>query len=574
MVQSHLVVITGPLQGQAFPISGSISIGRSPENDLQLNDLQVSRHHAMVRRTEGGVYLHDLDSGNGVYVNERRIKESKLTDGDIIAVGPVQLRYVKLAGSRPSDTPSSVRYMSNPGGEVQAEAARNVFDTFFQRAEQEAPESGSGEFKAVQARLAALYRANQIIASEQDLGRLFKRVLDQVFALTPAHNGGILLKRGEPGELVTEYARSGEGQNEVCISSTIVDRAFRNDEAIITCNAADDSRFGTGSSIISYNIASAMCAPMSHQGETLGVIYVDTRGAPGAFSQSDLELLVALAGPAAIAIKNAQYVAQLEQAYHDTLTGLANAIELRDHYTVGHTWRVTNIAIEMARALGWDEERLRLCQMGGILHDVGKIAIDDAILRKPGPLTDEEFEQMKQHPEHGARMMQDIDFLLPLIPFALHHHERYDGTGYPEGLAAEDIPIEGRLLAVADAFDAMTSHRPYRSALDPADAVRRIEEGKGTQFDPECADAFLSCYREGRIAHILQDYHRGARSIACPFCSTHLPVSKDTAVGDRLTCTVCHRSIRLCERDGVWHGERISAAGTGQVQPFPKPGDV
>lgn len=570
MLHSHLVVMTGPLQGQTFPISGSLSIGRSPENDLQLNDLQVSRHHALVREGESGVYLQDLDSGNGVYVNERRIKESKLRDGDIIAVGPIELRYVRMAGSRPSDTPSSVRFMSNPGGEVQAEAARNVFDTFFQRVEEGAPEDCGGEFKAVQARLAAVYRANQIIASEQDLGRLFARVLDQVFALTPAHNGGILLKRGDSDELITEYARSGEGQDEVCISSTIVERAFRNDEAIITYNAADDSRFGKGASIISHNIASAMCAPLSHQGETLGVIYVDTRGAPNAFTQGDLELLVALAGPAAIAIKNAQYVAQLEQAYHDTLIGLANAIELRDHYTVGHTWRVTNIAIEMACVLGWDEERLRLCQMGGILHDVGKIAIDDAILRKPGPLTEEEFEKMKLHPERGARMMQDIDFLLPLIPFTLYHHERYDGRGYPAGLAEGDIPIEGRLLAVADAFDAMTSHRPYRSALDPAEAVRRIEEGKGTQFDPECADAFLKCYREGRIAHILQDYYRGARSIACPFCSTHLPVSKGSSIGERLNCTVCHRTIRLCERDGIWCGELVSAAGAPQFQPVSK----
>ncbi|MFP4192051.1 MAG: HD domain-containing phosphohydrolase [Candidatus Hydrogenedentota bacterium] len=573
MLHSHVVVMTGPLQGRTVPLTGSLSIGRSPENDLQLNDLQVSRHHALVRQRESGVYVQDLDSGNGVYVNERRITEAKLNDGDVIAVGPVQLRYVSLAGAQPPDAPSNVRFMSNPGGEIQAEAASNVFDTFFQRAEQEALEDDNGECTAIQARLAAVYRANQIIASEQDLGRLFARVLHQIFALTPAHNGGILLQRGDSGELVTEYARSGEGQDEVRISSTIVERAFRNNEAVITYNAADDSRFGRGASIISHNIASAMCAPLIHQGETLGVIYVDTRGAPNAFSQGDLELLVALAGPAAIAIKNAQYVAQLEQAYHDTLIGLANAIELRDHYTVGHTWRVTNIAIEMARVLGWDEERLRLCQMGGILHDVGKIAIDDAILRKPGPLTEDEFETMKLHPERGARMMRDIDFLLPLIPFTLYHHERYDGTGYPAGLAATDIPIEGRLLAVADAFDAMTSHRPYRSALDPAEAVRRIEEGKGTQFDPQCADAFLKCYREGRIAHILQDYHRGARSIACPFCSTYIPVSKEIAGGDRLTCTVCHRPIRLCERDGVWCGELVSAAGAPQAQAFPKPGD-
>jgi putative nucleotidyltransferase with HDIG domain len=194
----------------------------------------------------------------------------------------------------------------------------------------------------------------------------------------------------------------------------------------------------------------------------LGVVYVDTRGTTHAFTQSDLELLVALAGPAAIAIKNAQYVAMLERAYHDTLIVLANAIELRDHYTVGHTWRVTNFAKEIARVLGWDEERIQQTEMGGVLHDVGKIAVDNAILSKPGRLTDEEYEKMKVHPERGARMMEDVGFLKPVIPYCLYHHERYDGKGYPFGLSGESIPLEGRLIAVADTFDAMTSHRPYR----------------------------------------------------------------------------------------------------------------
>src|SRR5690606_31437313 len=122
------------------------------------------------------------------------------------------------------------------------------------------------------------------------------------------------------------------------------------------------------------------------------------------------------------------------------------------------------------------------------------ISIDDAILRKPDRLTDDEYDKMKVHPERGARMMQDIEFLLPLVPYALYHHERYDGKGYPYGLQGEDIPIEGRLLAVPDTFDAMTSNRPYRKGLDPKIAIAELEKGKGTQFDPDMVDAFLAAY--------------------------------------------------------------------------------
>ncbi|NJL73482.1 MAG: HD domain-containing protein [Candidatus Competibacteraceae bacterium] len=253
---------------------------------------------------------------------------------------------------------------------------------------------------------------------------------------------------------------------------------------MLTYDAADDDRFESGASIISQNISSAMCVPLNYQAERLGVIYVDTRGTTNAFVNTDLELLVALAAPSAIAIKNAQYVNMLERSYQDTLTALANAVELRDHYTVGHTWRVTNFALEMARELGWNEDKLREVQMGGVLHDVGKIAIPDAILGKTSKLTDEEYAVIKIHPEKGAQLLQDIERLHPLIPYCLYHHERYDGRGYPYGLGGDDIPLEGRLLAVADTFDALTSSRPYRKGLDPDVAIAEVERCKGSQFDP------------------------------------------------------------------------------------------
>ncbi|HDP35394.1 MAG TPA: HD-GYP domain-containing protein, partial [Candidatus Hydrogenedentes bacterium] len=287
----------------------------------------------------------------------------------------------------------------------------------------------------------------------------------------------------------------------------------------------------------------------------LGVIYVDTRGTANAFNDSDLEMLVALAAPAATAIKNAQYVKMVEQAYEDTLIALASAIELRDHYTVGHTWRVTNFAVEIARELGWDDKKLNEVQMGGVLHDVGKIAVDNAILGKPGNLTEEEFAQMKVHPGRGADLLRDIKFLHPLVPYCLCHHERWDGTGYPAGLKGEDIPIEGRVISVADAFDAMTSTRPYRKGMEPEIALERLREGKGKQFDPDLVDVLERCYEQGRIDRILQDYYKNeARSIACPFCSTFIRFDDTVADGSEIQCSVCRRDVRIVKKEETYFG--------------------
>lgn len=530
-------------------------------------------------QTPNGTILKDLGSGNGTYIGDQRILEYRLSEGDTIRVGPIEMRYHAASGvsmttprpvvQRPPSERGSVRF--DPGdtsSKFEAASADNVYKTFFQ-----VPAAGvsADQLKDTQRRLQAVYEANQIISSERDLKKLFERVMDQIFRLVPAHNGVILLRDEKKGDLVVEYVKQGEGQSEIAMSSSIVNRAFERGEAIIVYNAANDARFDAGASIIAQNITSAMCTPLTHHSERLGIIYVDTRGTRNAFTQGDLELLVALSGPAAIAIRNAQFLAKLQKSYQDTLIALANSIELRDHYTVGHTWRVTNFALEIARALEWPEEKLRELEMGGLLHDVGKISVDDAVLRKAGGLTDDEFAKMKVHPEKGARLMQDIEFLIPCIPYALYHHERYDGKGYPFGLKGEDIPIEGRLLAVADTLDAMTSNRPYRKGLDPEFAISEIEKGKGSQFDPRIVEALVRAYREGKIERILQDYYRKEeKSIACPFCSTFMRLPEGVDVGFELQCGVCHRTVRLQMRNDAYFGELVARTERGPIHtPLP-----
>lgn len=562
MKNERLVLKTGPMAGKVFPIIGQVSIGRNPENTIQLDDLQVSRKHASIERSGNGVVLRDLGSGNGTYIENRRILEYRLSPGVVIRIGTQEIAFEAEAGGEGEEEeeapPSSgVRFEADALENYRTTNAEEMFQTLFQAPGRAATDS---ELKETQRRLQAVYKANEIITSERNLNRLFERVMEQIFSLVPAHNGMILLK-DESGEWNQEHMQSRMPGGEFTVSSTIVNRAYDQKEAVITANAMDDSALEAGASIISGNIASAMCVPMLYQGSPLGVIYVDTRGTANAFVQGDLELLVALAGPSAIAIKNAQYLRQVEQAYSDTLIVLANAIELRDHYTVGHTWRVTNFAVAVARQLGWSDEKLDEVEMGSVLHDVGKIAVDNAILSKPGKLTDDEYEQLKVHPQRGADLLKDVKYLHPLIPYCLYHHERYDGKGYPFGLKGEDIPMEGRVVAVADMFDAMTSNRPYRKGLPPEVGIEELEKGKGGQFDPACAQALIDCYKSGKIDEILQNYYQtNEKSIACPFCSTFLRISESATPGEDFDCHVCRRTIRLVERNGMYFGERVSEA--------------
>ncbi|GMV99301.1 MAG: hypothetical protein AMXMBFR84_04400 [Candidatus Hydrogenedentota bacterium] len=587
MKREHIRVLNGPLQGRVYDIVGSLTIGRSPENGLQLNDLQISRKHAVIQRTQSGTMIRDLGSGNGTFIGTRRILEYRLSGGDIIRIGPMDLQFemedqapsattprpIQTVGNQTIAMSKPVQFENDDSSLVEAKSAENIYRTFI-----EAPSQAvtSDDLRDAQRRLAAVYEANQIISSERDISKLFARVMEQIFPLVKAHNGAILLKDDHSNELVTEFVKSGKGDSTFVISSTIVRRAYEGGEGVITFNAAGDDRFEAGMSIIAQNITSAMCTPLQHQNETLGVIYVDTRGTAHAFSQKDLELLVAISQGAATAIRNAQYLAKLEKAYQDTLVALANAVELRDHYTVGHTWRVTNFGLEIARSLGWSDEKMKECEMGGVLHDVGKISIDDAILRKAGKLTDEEYQKMQVHPERGARLMQDIDFLIPLIPYALYHHERFDGKGYPYGLSGEDIPLEGRLLAVADTLDAMTSNRPYRKGLPLEVAREEIIKGKGTQFDPLIVDAFVKACDEGRIDRILQNYHeKDAKSVACPFCSTYIRLPENVEPGYEFQCNVCHRHLLLRFSNEAYFGELLAQTevGMGPSGPASEPSE-
>ena len=350
-------------------------------------------------------------------------------------------------------------------------------------------------------KLALLYRISQTLSSSLALDEVLYRVLDEVIQAISAERAFLML-RNDQGVLVFRAAR-GMDQTTINdpsfqISRSIVERAVQEEKAVLTSDALEDARFNTQMSVVTLRLRSILCVPIKHKGQMIGLIYVDNRLQTGMFTKDDLELLTAISFSAAIAIENAKLYENLQQskqvleiAYDSTLEGWARALELRDRETEGHTRRVTDLTVRLARALGLKGEDLVQIYRGALLHDIGKMGIPDEILRKPGPLTNEERDTMRLHPGYARDMLSKIQFLKEILVIPFYHHEKWDGSGYPNGIKSEEIPFSARIFAVVDVWDALTSDRPYRSRWSIAEARAYLVEQAGVHFDPKIVQVFL-----------------------------------------------------------------------------------
>jgi putative nucleotidyltransferase with HDIG domain len=240
-------------------------------------------------------------------------------------------------------------------------------------------------------------------------------------------------------------------------------------------------------------------------GHAMGIVCLAREAATGGFLPDERDMLTGYAQTTAVALQKLILRENVERNLVDTITAFVNAIESKDRYLKGHSARVALYAAETAQALGMAPDMVEVVRRGAMLHDLGKLSIMDTILRKPDRLTTEEFTIIKSHPVVGAKILEPLRFLAREICAVRHHHERFDGTGYPDSLRGEDIPIVARVVTVADVFDAITSNRPYRTALALEEAREEICRGRGSHFDPAVADAFLRVPL-GRLEEINRHY--------------------------------------------------------------------
>ena len=266
---------------------------------------------------------------------------------------------------------------------------------------------------------------------------------------------------------------------------------FRTSPRSILINDVRQDAFAALRALAEAGIRRLVAVPIQRQDKVLGALFCLDKHERD-FTTQDSKLLASIANETAIYLENNRLFSDARGMMMGLLHALTSAVESKDSYTCGHSQRVALFGREIATAAGMPEAFCERVYMAGLLHDVGKIGVPEDVLRKPGKLTDDEFGLMKKHVDIGAHILRDVRQIEDLIPGVLHHHERYDGKGYPMRLAGQDVPTIARILCVADCFDAMTSNRTYRKALPIEVALMEIRRCAGTQFDPMLADAFLS----------------------------------------------------------------------------------
>jgi len=351
--------------------------------------------------------------------------------------------------------------------------------------------------------LEAILHLGQSLSHIKDLNELVaSRMVPELVQLLNADRGSVFLIDEAHAELYSVIALGVElKQIRFPLDRGLAGYVARTGEVLNVPDAHQDPRFNPEFDRKSgYTTKSVLAVPMvDPRGQRIGVIQVINKKNASVFSREDIELLEAVSSEAAIAIINTQLVQAQKELFDSAITTMAAALDARDQMTAGHTHRVTEYSVGIARRLGMTVRQLERVRITGMLHDIGKIGTPDAILKKDGKLTDEEFQIIKQHAAYTRTIVRNLKLppeLAGIAEEAAGHHERMDGTGYPDGLSGEAIPLVARLMAVADVFDAITSKRHYRSAMPIEQALEIIRKGTGSHFDPVCVDAFMKYFEE------------------------------------------------------------------------------
>ena len=237
-------------------------------------------------------------------------------------------------------------------------------------------------------------------------------------------------------------------------------------------------------------------APLLSRREVIGIFFLGKKADGEGFSEMDLELISILSHQVSAALENAKLLEKTRLFYISSIRALVAAVEARDPYTRGHAERTSKYAVAIAKEMGFKDEDIENLSLGVLIHDIGKVAMSESLLRNSSsPLEENLWEEVKTHPKIGASILEQIEPLKWAIPLVLQHHERYDGNGYPNGLAGEEITLHARILAIADSFDAMTSDRSYRKAMSTEKALDELRKNAGTQFDPEIVQIAIPILR-------------------------------------------------------------------------------
>ena len=353
-------------------------------------------------------------------------------------------------------------------------------------------------------RLALLSQLSQILNSTLDHQEVRRRAMEAATRLMKAEVGSLLLVDEEKHQLYFEVAL-GDREEDIKkitlnLGEGIAGWVAENGKPLIVNAPEKEPRFFKGvDERTDFKTRNLICVPVKVKEKVIGVLEAINKQKEEDFDQEDLSLFISLADQVAIALDNARLYQELEEMFFQTAESLADAIEKRDPYTGGHTQRVTLYSSAIAKYLQLNPMERKWLKIASVLHDIGKIGIEDQILRKPNRLSSEEFNIIKRHSDMGAEIIEHIRQLREIVPGVKYHHEMMNGKGYPDGLKGESIPLLAKIVAVADTYDAMTTNRPYRKALEKEAAIEELKKCSGTQFDSQVVEAFIEAHQKGEV---------------------------------------------------------------------------
>lgn len=340
--------------------------------------------------------------------------------------------------------------------------------------------------------MAALYETVKITGSFLDIEDVLSSVFNNIVKTLKAEIGYLMLF--DPGEEVLTIKRA-HGLTKDVIKGTRIKMGESIAEMVAQSGEPMIIRRGTDAlqnkGRKRYGYINCICALLKTKKRLIGIINLNRKRDSEPFTEDDLNLLSTMAHEAATAIENVSLYRDLREGYLSIVHSMISALEVKDPYIKGHSDAVARYAVAIAKRLNISPQGIETIEMAALLHDIGKIGIHEDILNKPGKLDEEDWKEMKKHPEIGLKILNGVNFPWDIRPVIYHHHERYDGKGYPAGIKGKEIPLGARIIAVADSYDSITSERAYRKGLSKKVAIKELERVAGAQLDPEIVGVFV-----------------------------------------------------------------------------------
>lgn len=466
-----------------------VTLGRDPGNTIVISDAQASRFHLRIKQRGATFILEDLDSRNGTYLNGDKMLNSTLQNGDKILVGGTE--FVFLASEPNIQISQDFLNFDMQLGDAQDQVAKSIqvdsasHDRRFKPVRLD-PMSLLAQAPTDIHSIRNIYELHSDLISVDNLDEAAQILLKGVGKLIPtASRAGFFLWSAASRQLMPFSSRQFGKKKPMLISQQTLEGVVTRLQGVFLPAIKDTER-------------QRLILPMFHNTEVLGVIHIEKDDVRASFSHEEMELAQLLMSRSAPIFESMILRKELDTWLIGMIETMIASVEAKDTYTRGHSERVSRYSMAIADELRLNKDVKKMLMVSALCHDIGKIGIPDTILKKASLLSAEEYAEMKLHPTIGADIINHMPNAKRIVSGVKYHHEKWDGTGYPEGLVGEEIPFFGRIVALADVFDAMVSGRAYSGFLDQPEAVSKLYEEREL-FDPEIVKAFMRAHDNGRL---------------------------------------------------------------------------